>query len=188
MSKIKNNFLSKLHLGCSEDPISEKLNLIHFKNGRAYCANGHIAIVQDLDVHELTEECIQNLEGKFIHRLTFIDLLSYKEVYFKSENIVALTKSNTEVIFNYYPYKEQWIDVEAVVSEFSMNPLNEIAFNPMLLKKIDECLVKTKQSPLHLRFQAKNKPIVITTVDENSLKQKAILMPFMTQNDIDCLN
>lgn len=182
---VKNNFISKLHLGCSEDPIFEKQNLIHFKDGKAYCTNGHIAIIQSLDVHELTEEDIENLEGKFIHRSTFKDILKYKEVYFKEDKIVAMTESNTEAIFSYYPFNEEWINVDEVMNNFSMGNIDEIGFMPHLLKIINECLVKPSTSGIHFRFQGDNsKAIYVTSIGENADKQKAILMPVKMTIDI----
>jgi hypothetical protein len=181
----KNNFISKLFMGCSDDPLFEAKNLIYFKNGKAHCTNGYIAIIQDLDLHLLTEEDIENLEDKFIHRSTFKDLYKYKEVYFQKDRIVAMTESNTEAIFSYYPFTEKWLEIEDVFNGYSMNSIDEIGVNPTHIRTINDCLVKSPHAGMHFRFDAKNKAILVTSIDENAKRQKAVLMPCAMNDSID---
>lgn len=178
------NFLSKLHLACSTDELRPMMQVIYFKDGKIYATNGWVLIRQDISVHSIDPSDHPNLEGKFIHKDIFRDIIKHPVAKFNQDNIEVTTKAGEKIIFNYYKAEEKFPDADSIVDKHEINAIDEISFNPAQLKIIDECLVKDGSSgSLKYIFNAKNRGILVTTNDINKNAQCAILMPTVIHQD-----
>lgn len=180
--KLKINFLSKLNLACSTDALRPIMQTIYFKHGYAYATNGHLVIRQRIALHSIDPAEYDNLEGKYIHKDIFRDIIKHPTAKFLQEYIEVTTDAGEKIIFNYFKpaEDERFPDVDSVISNHSLNAISEISFNPEYLKIINECLVKDGSSgSLKYMFDAANKGILVTTNDVNGRQQVALLMPAM---------
>jgi hypothetical protein len=88
--RINFNKNAKLHEICAIDELRESMEYVYFDEGNAVCSEGHImAIFKISEISTIGEEQIKLLEGKFIHRSAFKEMLKYNEIVVESDFITA---------------------------------------------------------------------------------------------------
>ena len=91
--RINFNKNAKLHEICAIDELRESVEYVYFDEGNAVCSDGYImAIFKISEISTIGEEQIKLLEGKFIHRTAFKEMLKYDEILVESEFIIAKGK------------------------------------------------------------------------------------------------
>ena len=91
--RINFNKNAKLHEICAINELRESMEYVYFDGGNAVCSEGHImAIFKISEISTIGEEQIELLEGKFIHRTAFKEMLKYDEILIESEFIIAKGK------------------------------------------------------------------------------------------------
>ena len=91
--RINFNKNAKLHEICAIDELRESMEYVYFDGGNAVCSESHImAVFKIAEISTIGEEQIKLLEGKFIHRTAFKEMLKYDEILVESEFIIAKGK------------------------------------------------------------------------------------------------
>lgn len=91
--RINFNKNAKLHEICAIDKLRESMEYVYFDEGNAVCSDGHImAVFKIAEISTIGQEQIELLEGKFIHRTAFKEMLKYDEIFIESEFIIAKGK------------------------------------------------------------------------------------------------
>ena len=91
--RINFNKNAKLHEICAIDELRISMEYVYFDEGNAVCSDGYImAIFKIAEISTIVEEQIGLLEGKFIHRSAFKEMLKYDEILIESEFIIAKGK------------------------------------------------------------------------------------------------
>ena len=91
--RINFNKNAKLHEICEINGLRDSTEYVYFDEGNAVCSEGHImAIFKISEISTIGEEQISLLEGKFIHRSAFKEMLKYDEILIESEFIIAKGK------------------------------------------------------------------------------------------------
>ena len=91
--RINFNKNAKLHEICEIDELRESMGYVYFDEGNAVCSDGYIvAVFKIAEISTIGQEQIELLEGKFIHRTTFKEMLKYDEIFIESEFIIAKGK------------------------------------------------------------------------------------------------
>lgn len=178
--KIKErNFNSKLHIACSNDVMKgERMQLIHFKNGKAYASNGWIAVRQPLAVHSLFPEDIEALEGKFIHAQDYKKIIQF-EIIRCADNGIFCRASSGEVFFPYHKYEGEWLAIDPIFEGHEVENIDAIGFNAKNILLISQAFVC--DGNLQFSFNKKNKASIVRTLDG---EQEAIIMPVMLRSDL----
>ena len=91
--RINFNKNAKLHNICAIDELRDSMEYVYFDEGNAVCSEGHImAVFKIAEISTIGEDQIKLLEGKFIHRTAFKEMLKYDEILIESEFIIAKGK------------------------------------------------------------------------------------------------
>ena len=91
--RINFNKNAKLHEICAIDGLRDSMEYVYFDEGNAVCSEGQImAVFKIAEISTIKEEQIKLLEGKFIHRSAFKEMLKYDEILVESEFIIAKGK------------------------------------------------------------------------------------------------
>ena len=91
--RINFNKNAKLHNICAIDELRDSMEYVYFDGGNAVCSEGYIiAVFKISEISTIEEEQIKLLEGKFIHRSAFKEMLKYDEIFIESEFIIAKGK------------------------------------------------------------------------------------------------
>lgn len=180
MTKVRINFVSKLHLVCGKDELRPVMSHVYFKDGYAYATDAHIIIKQKLDISFNDQDTIDNLDGKFIHRDVFKELYGYEIIKAEKDHIMA-HKGSIKCKF-YYAKEDGYIfpNIEAVLPQGEGVDINEIAINYKLLNTLSSAMSQVSDG-INMRFYGKTKAIkVLSNSGEYSESdQLGILMPLM---------
>ncbi len=91
--RINFNKNAKLHEICVIDELRDPMEHVYFDEGNAVCSDGYImAVFKIAEISTIGQEQIGLLEGKFIHRSAFKEMLKYDEILIESEFIIAKGK------------------------------------------------------------------------------------------------
>lgn len=181
MKIIKKNFKSKLHLACANDDLRPSLNYIYFDKEYLYCTNAYIVIKQKISLHDFSQEEIDLLDGKLIHKNVFKDILRYKFVIATNDGFLVNIDSENKILFKFSEFNDEnkFIDnIKNVFNEKQDGELNEIGFNSTYLNTISNAFVGNYKSVV-LKFSQENKGILVRLNDSSKEEQMAILMPIM---------
>jgi len=109
MATFKRNFKTQAHLATSKSNAQAPMNYIIFEDGNIVAINRHIILVQPLTGHGFSEEEIDCLEGKALHRDAFQEILRYDSIKVGTTGITCL-KGKVKVVFPLETLKEQGVD------------------------------------------------------------------------------
>lgn len=139
--RINFNKNAKLHEICAIDELSESMEYVYFDGGNAVCSEFHImAVFKIAEISTIEEEQIKLLEGKFIHRSAFKEMLKYDEILIESEFIIAKGKGFDARLplksdIKYPNYKKVLADVSC-----RKGGKERICINSELLDKLQSCV------------------------------------------------
>ena len=99
MKKLRINFNKncKMHLACSDDDLRPVMQYIYFKGGYAYASDAHILIKNKIsEITELiTEDQLNILDGKYLHKSSFQKILTYDTIRITETGIECITGYST---------------------------------------------------------------------------------------------
>jgi hypothetical protein len=109
------NKSAKLNLLCPNDSLRPSINCIYFNECNAIATDGHALLVVPVkEISTLTDEDIDNLNGKLIDRNDYKDLLKFDVIRVEIDGIVGIAKTGAETkyLFRDYGYP----DYKAVIN------------------------------------------------------------------------
>lgn len=139
--RINFNKNAKLHEICAIDELRESMEYVSFDEGNAVCSEGPImAVFKIAEISTIGQEQIELLEGKFIHRSAFKEMLKYDEIFIESEFIIAKGKGFDIRL----PLKSdiKYPDYKHVIARISSKKGSKerIYINSKLLDKLQSCV------------------------------------------------
>ena len=192
-TKEKFNFMTPLHLACSDDELRPAFQYIHFKDGWAFASNTYILVRQSMENYcsALNKDL---LNGKAIHADAFKKILKYDTVEVTDKGINAL-KNNGEKAF--YPFADEGIkapNFQSVIDRGFKNDTiasdntavrgfeYQVGLNPHLVHIAGKVLYSAAaNTPLKLTFGAPFEAVIAEPIDILSFpNQQALIMPIAT--------
>lgn len=174
MAKTKRNFKTKAYLACSKDTSQVAMNYIIFEDGNLVAMDGHILLLQHLTGHGFSQDEVDLMEGKALHRETFQEILRYDTIKVTERGIEA-NKGKTNVIFTLQTLEEQcdhrYPNYKSVVPDSSnVTEVESIGFDLNILSRIKD-LTLNAESKVVFNFSGKLNCCVINGIgcDENIL-------------------
>ena len=139
--RINFNKNAKLHEICAIDELRESMEYVYFDGGNAVCSDAYImAIFKISEISTIEEEQIKLIEGKFIHRSAFKEMLKYDEILIESEFIIARGKGFDVRL----PLKSdiKYPDYKKVIADISCRngSKERIHINSKLLDTLQSCV------------------------------------------------
>lgn len=171
MSKFKKNFKRKLHTLCSKNEAQEGLNYLKFYDGYVVCSNGHVLVKQSLKLHDFTQEEIEIMEQRIIHKDVFAELFRYDTVFVKCEEgfdtpYFEATKGKVVAKFALKTAKQEGVSIpnfEAIVpfENTELKPILGYGFNLNFLGLINK-LTLNDEAYVKFRFYGQSKACIAT--------------------------
>lgn len=174
------NFKRKLNLACSTNDLRYIIQHIYFDEGYAVATDAHVLVKQSLREHNFTKEEIEIMNGKFIHKDAFIEILRYDFVMVTEEGFSCVCKKNivktlisfSDVEGKYPNYKDLFDNLK------KLEDVDFIGMNGNLIKKINEISLSTMKT-YKFSFFGKNKSIKINATDLAEADESILLASVM---------
>jgi len=175
MKEAKKNFTKKLNLVCGNDDLRPVLQYVSFQNGSAICTNAHVLVKRSLKLDGFTDEEIEQMNGKFIHKDTYKHLLGF-DVVEVIDGAFHCTKGkiNSVVSFNdsegVYP---DWLKVIPVGDTIELGEIGIGAKNLELVKSI------ASDMETRFKFYGANKAVLIKGSSTGWDEEMILIIPLM---------
>ena len=178
----KKNFKSQIHLACSNDELRPVLNYIFFEDGYAVATDAHILIKQKLELHDFSDEEIEQMNGKALHGSKFKDILKYHHVQIKEGKIHCLNKKGVSFEFDFDDVSDmKFVNYQAVIpTSKDVTEISEIAVSSILISKVQKLVVNDAPGKsIVLRLHGANKSILMRSCGKTLEEEMILLMPTM---------
>lgn len=180
-TKIKKNFRTKLHLACGDEKFRPAMQHIVFKDGYALATNAHLLIKQKLELHNFSKDEIKQMEGKTIHKDTFLEIYRYDFVTIENGNFVC-KRGNVEAKFELKKPDFKFPNFDEVFpNESEAIPLTEIGID---LKYLNIMLQIScgNDNQMVFKFNRPNKAVLMRNDKLSWEDEMLLVMPFMITN------
>lgn len=180
--KTIKNFKTKLHLICGDYDFRPMLGYVHFKDDYLYATDAHILIRQHLSVHDFEPDEIALLNGKFIHRSLFQEILKYNFLNILPDGFQGIN-DHYKIKFNVDQPDASYPDAHKVLEgalnniKSDKSSINHIGLNPSFLKRLTNAFVYNNEQNVELLFTGPTSPIVVKPVGYKITEQVGIIMP-----------
>jgi len=175
----REKFNSKFWEICGSDELKPNQTCVYFTKGKLYTTDGNMVLIQALILHNFTDDDIENLEGRMVHKEVFKSIkaldIAYPELVQFLPDTIEVRASSGKIYYSYYetnPY-----EIESVIKGFQeMEPkeIDKIGINTDMIKKLSNAMVSTA---IILNFKGKDKVIKITSDGYTEDEQVAYVMP-----------
>ncbi len=170
---IKKNFRKPLDLVCSKDLLRPVMNHIYFDDGKSVCTDAHILLIRDLKLDGFTDEEIQVMNGKLLHKEVFKEIFRYNDVHI-IDGKFHCTKGNVKAVFEFSSCTDKYPNYQAVINK-TFDTVGKIKLNLNYLS----ILKKVAENPsLLFNFSGENKAVLATSVDDFN-EETILLIPIM---------
>jgi hypothetical protein len=177
----KPKFNSKFWEICGDDELKPNMQCVYFTGGKLYATDGNVLLMQDKGLHNFSDDDIENLEGRMIHKdvLKSIHLLDipYPELIQFLPDIIEVRAPSGTIHYSYFETNP--LDFQSVIDNYNdidAVPIEKISFNTNRIKKLSSAMVSTA---LIFNFKGQNKMIKITTDGYDDNEQIAYIMPMI---------
>lgn len=173
MKEAKKNFLKKLNLVCGSDDLRPVLQYVSFQNGCSICTNAHVLVKRSLKLDGFTDEEIEQMNGKFIHKDTYKHLLSYDTVEV-IDGAFHCVKGNVNAVVSFNDSEGLYPNWLAVIPVGDTIELGEIGISAKNLE-----LIKSIASDMETRFKfyGANKAVLIKGSQTGWDEETILIMP-----------
>lgn len=173
----KRNFKLKMHLACGKDDLRPIMQHVFFTNGYMIATDAHVLIKAKTSVFtDFSEDEIQHLEGKFVHRDTFAKLLKVKMIEVDESGFKDLA---TKDLYNFSVPQGKYPNVESVMPGINTKEIDCIGLLPNNINPLFKIMSTSDFSTLRLSFFEKNKAIKVTSELHNPSDIIGVIMPSM---------
>tara|TARA_R110002049_G_scaffold224712_4_gene396512 strand:+ start:10640 stop:11179 length:540 start_codon:yes stop_codon:yes gene_type:complete len=158
----KRNFKSKISLACGSDNFRPAMEHLCFEDGLIVATDAHILIKQSIKLHGFTDEEIEILNGKFLHRDAFDEIYKYRNVTVTKKGFLCKNKNVTcliefsKVEFSYPKWRN-------VIPTGELHDIDEIGINTHFLK-IAGKISLSENKALRFHFYGKTKAIILSSL------------------------
>lgn len=175
--KIKiGGFRTPIWKACSDDGMRSALQCVSIKNGYVYATNAHIVIKQSLEnIHDITGEQAEALEGKLIHKDVVKYLMSCENVIFRNDYI-DVVNGNFKLKIEYSDLELIYPNIENILKGFKKEAKSEIGFTTKNLETLYATMAGTT-GQVKLMFNKGHGYIKIIHPSYEEQDQMGILMP-----------
>lgn len=168
----------KLHIACSDDDYRIVMNHIYFDNGYAVASNGYVIIKAYLkEISSFTDEEIEMLNGKFLHRDAFKELIKYNDVEVDKDGFLVKTDLFSMKINFYSKDDIKYPNYEKVISSLSKEKIDFIGISLNRLSLLTECI---NQDKVKLEFNGTENGIIVKFLSEKIINSIGLIMPAYT--------
>ena len=175
MKKLRINFDKDIRIDkvCSTDDLRPVFENIFFEDGNMIATNAHILVVNNIaECSSFKPEQIEILNGKFIHKNDYAELLKSDIVSIKEDGFYIKNGTRQKaILFN--NIDKPFPNYKALFSE-TAKTTEYIGIDPTLVCKIQLALPYKRS--MKLTFNGKNKTIYVDCVDME-YKSKGLIMP-----------
>jgi len=163
MKKAKYNFKGRPDRACSTDELRPAMNYIFIDDGCMIATNGLILVRIPLDFSDLIGD-IQLLNGYYIHRQQYVELLRYDSISITGEGEIragkntgfdsfsATFKLKNESQLDRYPDYKKAID-------YKSEAIDKIGVTKSVLKKFLSCFDGLDTNRFAMKLQSKGRAI-----------------------------
>lgn len=173
MKTEKKNFTKKLNLVCGADDLRPVLQYIAFENGCAICTNAHVLVKRSLKLDGFTDEEIEQMNGKFVHKDTYKDLLRYDWVEVK-DGAFHCTKGKLNAIVSFNSSEGLYPNWRAVIPVGETTEIGEIGIGAQNLKLI---MSIASDANTRFKFYGANKAVLIKGSETGWDEETILIMP-----------
>ena len=174
--KTRKNFNRGIRLDkiCAVDDFKIPLHFISFQDGNAIATNAQCLVVAKIsEISNFSDEQIEKLNGKYIHRESFKRLIKEDYVQIVDDGFLCISDEAKQLI--YFGEVDNFPNVRSLFVADRCE-LNKIGIDPSKLAVLQACL-PYKYSKLEF---GKNKLSTIFVSDaQGAFESKGIVMPFM---------
>jgi hypothetical protein len=177
----KQNSLPPIHLAASTDDLRPAMQHIMIKDGIAYASDAHIlAIVSLSENSDLTQDQIEKLNGKVLHRDTWgqiyngtIQDVTETGVVIKKNQFIAEYKFTNAADIRFPDY----INTAKRFTTAKDDPISEVTYDPTLLNVVSKIL---ETRTLNMRHKEK---LATLAYGGDAIKRMVIIMRMINNSD-----
>lgn len=181
--KKQKNFKRKVSKICGNDEVRTILQYIYFEDGNLICTNAHILLIQSLKEHNFTDEEIEILNGKFLHKNVFDAIYKHDYVTVNKKGFKCVT-GEVECVYSFSESPiGKYLEYKSVIPDGVYKPLTQVGVNLKLLKLACKVTFSTLKA-VNLGFSSEKTGITMLPIDsrlDNGV-EKIIVMPVKTYN------
>ena len=174
-TELKKNFKKKLHLICGTDDLRQALQYVAFEDGYQVCTDAHILVKRSLELDDFLPTEIKQMNGKFLHKDVYKEILRYDFVSIVDEKIHCV-KGEIKAVFEFSTLESKFPNWKAAIPNDSIIECDEIGMSAKILKLVHSV---SSNDQTRFKFYGKNKAILVrgseTTWDEETI----LIMPIM---------
>lgn len=172
MSDKKEPFVKKLHLACSDEEARPQLQCIYIKDGWAIAANPHMIVKQKLETHStINRDQIPKLEGKFIHKNVWEQLVGCTEILVENDTLVCQNDAG-KVIYQFAFHTTLFPDIETILDNFKPEMTTEISLNTKYLQTLSKVF---DSNSLKMEFSSSKGAMIKPVVGEDEFAYLAAI-------------
>lgn len=173
----KRNFKTKAHLACSKSDAQVSMNYVIFEDGNLVAIDGNIILIQSLLGHGFTQQEIDLLEGKALHRDIFKEIIRYDTIKVTEKGIEA-KRGIAEVVYALETLEQQcdyhFVSYKPILPDLSnIVEVDSIGFDIKLLSRVKDLTLNPK-GHIEFNFFGKRKICMIHGV---GCDEKILIMP-----------
>ena len=177
--KTRHNFNRNIRLDaiCSQDGFRVQMEFISFQNGKAIATNGHCLVVAKIsEISTFTEEEIEKLNGKFIHRESFKRLIKEDFVQITDDGFLCISDNRKQLIYfsevDKFPnWKPLFVEKRCSLSKFGIDPKK--------LLDLQSCLPYKK---VKIEFGINEQSAIFISDIRGECDSKGLIMPCSLTN------
>lgn len=183
--KVKiGGFKAQIWNACDDNQHRPVLNYAHVTNGFIYATNGHILVKQCLNkVHELDDEQVVSLEGKYLHKDLLKMLHKQDVVLFKADGIHI---SSVGIDASVVPYSQcdiRFPNAEAVIPNGeSKQSVDHIGVDMSKLTALIKSMSFSALTQYRLTFYGESRAILVRGNEFDRESEIGLIMPVNTQS------
>ena len=178
--KKRHNFNRGIRLDsiCSQDDFRTEMGFISFEDGKAIAMNAYCLVVAKIsEISTFTDEEIEKLNGKFIHRESFKRLIKENFVLITDDGFLCISDGIKQLIYfsevdKYQNWKTLFVETRCSLSKFGIDPKK--------LSALQSCLPYNK---VKVEFGINENSAIFISDIIGKYESKGIMMPYMLNNE-----
>ena len=179
--ETRHNFNRSIRLDaiCSQDDYRTKMGFISFQGGKAIATNAYCLVVAKIsEISTFTDEEIEKLNGKFIHRESFKLLIKENFVQITDDGFLCISDGRKSLIYfgevdKYPDWKPLFVETRCSLSKFGIDPKK--------LLELQSCLPYKKAK---VEFGASEQSAILISDISGEYESKGLIIPCMLTNDL----
>ena len=177
--KTRHNFNRGIRLDaiCSQDKIRTQMGFISFQDGKAIATNAYCLVVAKIsEISTFTNEEIEKLNGKFIHRESFKRLIKEDFVQITDDGFLCISDNRKQLIYfseveGYPNWKPLFVGKGCSLSNFGIDPKK--------LLELQSCLPYKK---VKVEFGKNERSAIFISDGSGVYESKGLIMPCLLTN------